>query len=120
MLAQPHTPNISRSLAVGALLAAGLLLYVLVLGGDAAHAAGEGDKIGNNLKDLVSSPLTQVYLVVVAAFGIFMLTRQQYVQLIGFFIAAMVVGIFVLSPETAKAAVTAMGKGLLSGVGGGK
>ena len=83
-----------------AVLAAGaVLLGVALLLLFAPDALAAGEDVGKNFGDLLQKYATQIYLGIVAIISLVFLVNRAYQQLIGFVIAALVVGMFVVTPE---------------------
>jgi hypothetical protein len=76
-----------------------LLLFVP----DAALAQGGGNDVGKNFGDLLQKYATQIYLGIVAIVSLIFLINRAYSQLGIFVIAAVVVGMLVVSPDSFQA-----------------
>jgi hypothetical protein len=89
-----------RAALIAVLLGIGALL--LIAPDALAQQAGGGEDVGKNLGDLLQDWGTQIYLGIVATVSIVFLINRAYSQLGLFIVAAVVVGMFVVSPESFK------------------
>jgi drug/metabolite transporter (DMT)-like permease len=99
------TTRLARRDRRAVLTAAAVLLGIAVLllvAADALAQAGGGEDVGKNFGDLLQGWAAQIYLGVVAIVSIVFLINRAYSQLGVFMIAAVVVGMFVVSPESFK------------------
>lgn len=90
-------------------LAAGAAL----VGAEAALAQGGGEDIGGNVGELLGGWATELYVGVIAIVAIVFLFSKRYVELAVFCVAALVVGIFVSSPEAVSQAAQGLGNTIL-------
>lgn len=82
------------------LIAAALLLGVLLLLLFAPDAlAAQGDKVGKNLGDLLKDYAAEIYVGIIAIVSLIFLLNKAYTQLGIFVLAAVVVGMLVVTPD---------------------
>jgi drug/metabolite transporter (DMT)-like permease len=91
-----------RAVLTAAAVLLGIAVLLLVVPDALAQQAGGGEDVGKNFGDLLQKWAAQIYLGVVAIVSIVFLINRAYSQLGVFMIAAVVVGMFVVSPESFK------------------
>jgi hypothetical protein len=87
------------------------VVAVLLLGAPAALAAG--NDIGHNLGSLLRRYAGQIYGGVVAIVGLVFLLNRRFTELATFFLAAILVGWLVFSPDQVADAARAIAKQVL-------
>jgi hypothetical protein len=97
-----------RSLFAAALL--GLVLGALVF---AASALAGGNDVGRNLGGLLRQYAGEVYGGIVATVGLVFLVNRRFTDLAMYFLAAILVGALVFSPDQVAAAARAIGNRVL-------
>jgi hypothetical protein len=71
----------------------------------AAWAAGDGEKVGENLGDLLGGWSKSLYLGIAGLVALLFLLNRRFADLAVFMVAATVVGGFVMAPNDIAAAV---------------
>ncbi|MDQ3066402.1 MAG: hypothetical protein M3R12_04510 [Actinomycetota bacterium] len=89
-----------------------LAIAAMLLGAETALAQG-GEDIGGNVGKLLGGWATELYVGVIAIVAIVFLFSKRYVELAVFCVAALVVGIFVTSPESVSQAAQGIGDTVL-------
>jgi hypothetical protein len=92
-----------------------LVLAVLVLGGllAAPAALAAGNDVGHNLGSLLRKYAGEVYGGIVAVVGLVFLFNRRFTDLAMFFVAAILVGWLVFSPDQVANAARAIGQQVL-------
>jgi hypothetical protein len=90
-----------------------LLVAVAALVGPEAALAQGGEDIGGNLGELLGGWATELYVGVIAIVSIVFLLSKRYVELAIFVVAALVVGVFVTSPDSVSKAAQGIGETVL-------
>ncbi|MGE0065802.1 MAG: hypothetical protein AB7T48_00450 [Solirubrobacterales bacterium] len=93
-----------------ALLLAGAALALLV---EPAAALGAGNDVGRNIGSLLRHYAGQIYGGVIAIVGLIFLINRKFVDLAVFFVAAVLVGWLVFSPDQVADAARAIGQRVL-------
>ncbi len=88
-----------------------IALGAMLVGAESALAQGED--IGGNVGELLGGWATELYVGVIAIVAIIFLFSKRYVELAVFCIAALVVGIFVSSPDSVSNAAQSIGDTIL-------
>lgn len=57
---------------------------------------------GENLQEWFSTQVGAVFMVIIGAVAIYFLVRREFSKFVGFGIFAMIVGVFVFTPESIK------------------
>lgn len=84
-----------------------------LLAAESALAQGGGEDIGGNVGELLGGWATELYVGVIAIVSIVFLFSKRYVELAVFCVAALVVGIFVSSPDAVAQAAQGIGDTIL-------
>jgi hypothetical protein len=108
---------------IAVLVGIAVLMGALV-GAEAALAqagggGGGGEEIGGNIGRLLSEWGTQIYLGLIAIGGLFFLLNQKYGLMAMWVCAALVIGMFVMSPDSVQTATEGLGNTIFGGSGGG-
>jgi hypothetical protein len=69
------------------------------------HAAGEGEKVGENVGDLLGGWAKSLYVGIAAVVALMFLMNRRFGDLAVFMLAALVVGGFVMAPDDISAMV---------------
>lgn len=100
----------SRRLAVFSLALVAVLAFALAL---APAALAAGNDIGHNLGSLLRKYAGEVYGGIVAVVGLVFLINRRFTDLAMFFVAAILVGWLVFSPDQIADAARAIGRQVL-------
>ena len=93
-----------------ALLLAGAALVLLV---EPAAALAAGNDVGRNIGSLLRHYASQIYGGVIAIVGLVFLLNRKFTDLAVFFVAAVLVGWLVFSPDQVAEAARAIGQRIL-------
>jgi hypothetical protein len=100
---------VSRRLRIALLLAAALVAFLLA----PAAALAAGNDVGRNIGSLLRHYAAQVYGGVIAIVGLVFLLNRKFTDLAVFFVAAVLVGWLVFSPDQVADAARAIGQRVL-------
>ena len=84
-----------------------------------AGGGGSGEEIGGNIGELLSEWGQQIFVGILAVGALFFLLNQKYGLLAVWVVAALVVGMFVMSPDSVQSASEGLGNTIFGGGGGG-
>jgi nitrate reductase gamma subunit len=96
-----------------ALFALALLLALVAIGVLAPAALAAGNDVGHNLGSLLRKYAGEVYGGIVAVVGLMFLFNRRFTDLAMFFVAAILVGWLVFSPDQVANAARAIGQQVL-------
>lgn len=88
-----------------ALLVAAAIVWVSLTVATGAFAAGEGERVGENIGRLLSGWARSLYIGVAALVAIVFLLNRRFADLVVFLAAAVLVGGFVLAPAEVAGAI---------------
>jgi hypothetical protein len=100
---------VSRRLRVALLVAAALVAFLLA----PAAALAAGNDVGRNIGSLLRHYAAQIYGGVIAIVGLVFLLNRKFTDLAVFFVAAVLVGWLVFSPDQVADAARAIGQRVL-------
>jgi hypothetical protein len=101
---------VSRRLRIAGVL---VVLAALALMLEPAAALGAGNNIGHNIGSLLRQYAGQIYGGIVAIVGLVFLLNRKFTELAVFFVAAIMVGWLVFSPDQVADAARAIGRQVL-------
>jgi hypothetical protein len=90
-----------------------LLLALVAIGALAPAALAAGNDVGHNLGSLLRKYAGEVYGGIVAVVGLMFLFNRRFTDLAMFFVAAILVGWLVFSPDQVANAARAIGQQVL-------
>ena len=101
-----------------------VVVAIGLVGAEAALAqagggGGSGEEIGGNIGELLSEWGQQIFVGILAVGALFFLLNQKYGLLAVWVVAALVVGMFVMSPDSVQSASEGLGNTIFGGGGGG-
>lgn len=99
----------SRRLRIALLVAAALAAFLLA----PAAALAAGNDVGRNIGSLLRHYAAQIYGGVIAIVGLVFLLNRKFTDLAVFFVAAVLVGWLVFSPDQVADAARAIGQRVL-------
>lgn len=99
----------SRRLRIALLVAAALVAFLLA----PAAALAAGNDVGRNIGSLLRHYAAQIYGGVIAIVGLVFLLNRKFTDLAVFFVAAVLVGWLVFSPDQVADAARAIGQRVL-------
>jgi hypothetical protein len=79
--------------------AVGLWFWITVLVAPAWGASGDGERVGENLGDLLGGWARSLYMGIAALVALVFLLHRRFADLAVFFVAAVCVGGFVMAPH---------------------
>jgi hypothetical protein len=100
---------VSRRLRIALLVAAALVAFLLA----PAAALAAGNDVGRNIGSLLRHYAAQIYGGVIAIVGLVFLLNRKFTDLAVFFVAAVLVGWLVFSPDQVADAARAIGQRVL-------
>jgi hypothetical protein len=100
---------VSRRLRVALLAAAVLAVFLLA----PAAALAAGNDVGRNIGSLLRHYAAQIYGGIIAIVGLVFLLNRKFTDLAVFFVAAVLVGWLVFSPDQVADAARAIGQRVL-------
>lgn len=99
----------SRRLRIALVVAAALVAFLLV----PAAALAAGNDVGRNIGSLLRHYAAQIYGGIIAIVGLVFLLNRKFTDLAVFFVAAVLVGWLVFSPDQVADAARAIGQRVL-------
>jgi hypothetical protein len=76
-----------------------ILAFVVFVGPELAHAQGAGERVGENVGDLLGGWAKQLYVGLAAVVALVFLLNRKFVELAIYMATAVLVGGFVLAPD---------------------